>query len=65
LYNLKADQAEQKDLAASMPEKVQSLEKKLMRQLEEQNAFIPEMNPDFDQEAFAAYRKKMTAKRGK
>lgn len=57
LYNLKDDPAEQKNLADAMSEKVRVLEKTLMADLNAQNAFIPDMNPDWDEAAFKAYRK--------
>lgn len=62
LFNLKDDIGETKNLAAAMPEKTAQLEKKLMAELKQQNAFIPAVNPDFDEQAFETYRAKMRQK---
>lgn len=56
LYNLKDDLVEQHDLSAAMPEKVAALETQLMAELNRQNAFIPAINPDWDEAAFEKYR---------
>ena len=47
LYNLKQDLGEQNNLAESMPDKVKTLEARLMQRLEEMDAKIPHPNPDY------------------
>jgi len=59
LFNLKNDIGETKNLANTMPEKTAQLEKKLMAELKQQNAFIPAINPDFDKQVFETYRTQM------
>jgi arylsulfatase A len=47
LYDLGNDLGEENDLAATQPEKVKALEKRLAHQLEKMNAKLPVPNPDY------------------
>jgi arylsulfatase A len=59
LFNLKNDLGETNNLADAMPEKVRQLEQKLMAELKQQNAFIPSINPDWDEQTFEKHRAQM------
>lgn len=48
LFNLKDDPSESKDLAASMPDKVQRLHSKLVEWRKEVGAQMPRLNPEHD-----------------
>ncbi|MCM8530929.1 MAG: sulfatase, partial [Lentisphaeraceae bacterium] len=50
LFNVRNDLAESKNLALEMPDKAKLMEEKLMSWLEERNAKLPIMNPNFDVE---------------
>jgi len=62
LFNLKDDLGETRNLADAMPEKVSQLEQKLLAELNQQNAFIPKINPDWNQTVFEKYRIQMKEK---
>ena len=62
LFNLKDDIGETRNLATAMPEKVSQFEQKLIAELKQQNAFIPAINPDWDEQAFEKYRIQMKQK---
>ena len=47
MFDLAADLGETKNLADSMPEKVEALEAELMENLKKQKAKLPRKNPEF------------------